>query len=159
MSKIWIPIVFQISAFLVGIVEVIIPSFGILTIIALALFGYSWYYIIQELPQLAVWIFLLADVIIVPLFIFTAFSILKISPLAHSKRLKHGTGLNKSSEPGREIIGMKGLVESQLKPTGKALIGNKLLEVCSEGEIIKKNTEIRVIDVAGNKIIVEPIKE
>jgi membrane-bound serine protease (ClpP class) len=157
--KIWIPLALQIGALLVGILEVIIPSFGILTVFALALLSYSWYYILTELPQAAVWGFLLADVIIIPIALKFAFSILKASPFTHSRDLGHGTGLDHAAQPEKGLIGKTGIVESQLRPTGKAFIDNRLLEVSSEGEIIEKDTQILIIDVIGNKIIVEPLNE
>ena len=82
---------------------------------------------------------------------------LKVSPLAHGKALTHGTGKTKIEEPDSELVGKTGTVESQLKPVGKAFIGERLLEVCSDGEIIEKGIEIQVIEVTGNKILVEPI--
>ncbi|MFC1584170.1 NfeD family protein [Fibrobacterota bacterium] len=159
MTNIWVPIVLQLGAILVGVAEIIIPSFGMLTVIALGLLGYSWYYIISHLPQAAAWGFFIADAILVPVFIKVAFSMLKASPLAHGKKLDHGTGLENTVLPGKELMGMTGRVDSQLRPAGKALINNRLFEVHSEIGIIEKDTDITVIDVVGNKIIVEPINK
>ncbi|MBF0432665.1 MAG: hypothetical protein HQK83_15380 [Fibrobacteria bacterium] len=157
MNNLWIPIVMQLGALLVGIIEVLIPSMGILTIVALSLLGYSWYYIVQELPSIAAWIFLIADIIIIPITIRLSFSFLRISSLTHSKQLQKGSGLNNMNEPKTDLSGKTGIVDYQLTPTGKALIDNQLYEVCSDGEAIDKGRKIRVVEVIGNKIIVEPI--
>jgi membrane-bound serine protease (ClpP class) len=159
MNSLWLPILLQLSAFAVLVTEFIIPSMGILTVLSLGLFGYSWYAIIQMDSPGAVWGFLMADIILIPILIKYSFSLLKVSPLAHSKGLEHGTGLNKVQEPGSELVGKTGVVESQLKPVGKAFVGNQLLEVSSEGEIIEKDTEICIKEIAGNKIIVESVNK
>ena len=159
MSKIWIPIFFQAGAILVALAEVIIPSLGILTIIALALLGYSWYYIIQELSQAAAWSFLVADIILVPVTIKLALMILRISPLTHGKFLPVGSSLDGMAEPNQDLVGKKGIVESQLRPTGKAQIENQLIEVLCEDTVVEKGAEIKVVEVIGNKIIVEPVSK
>ncbi len=55
--------------------------------------------------------------------------------------------------------GEKGRTVSTLKPVGKALFGDELVEVRSNGVYIGENVQIEVRSVQGTKIIVQPITE
>jgi len=61
----------------------------------------------------------------------------------------HGFDLNHESLEGRE-----GIAHSDLRPAGVALIDGRRADVVTRGEMIDKGTKIRVVDVAGNRIVV-----
>lgn len=50
------------------------------------------------------------------------------------------------------LVGKEGIAQTRLMPSGKALIGNELYNVISDGRMVEKNTEIIVRNVTGNKI-------
>lgn len=50
------------------------------------------------------------------------------------------------------LIGKQGVCQTRLSPSGKALIGNELHNVITDGRMIEKNTEVVVRKVVGNKI-------
>ncbi len=52
----------------------------------------------------------------------------------------------------------RGLTSSSLKPVGKALFEDKEYEVTSLGNFVEEKTEIEIIKIDKNKIIVKPIK-
>lgn len=54
-------------------------------------------------------------------------------------------------------VAMKGLAVSDLKPIGKAEFNNIAYEVASHGHLIESGTEVEIIRLSGNKIIVESI--
>ena len=54
-------------------------------------------------------------------------------------------------------VGQEGLSVSILKPMGKALFFDQEFEVTSQGNYISENLKIRIIQIQGKKIIVEPI--
>lgn len=54
-------------------------------------------------------------------------------------------------------VAMRGLAVSDLKPIGKAEFNNKAYEVVSHGHLIESGTEVEIIRLSGNKIIVESI--
>lgn len=54
-------------------------------------------------------------------------------------------------------IEMRGEAVSDLKPIGKAEFNNKAYEVTSHGHLIESGTEVKIIKISGNKIIVESI--
>ena len=45
-----------------------------------------------------------------------------------------------------------------LVPAGKAQIGNDLIDVISDGRLIERNLPIRVIEVTGNRVVVESVE-
>ena len=54
-------------------------------------------------------------------------------------------------------IGDKGVAVSRLAPMGKAQFNGKYFEVATLGEFVDHTTEIEVIKIDGNKIIVKQI--
>lgn len=54
-------------------------------------------------------------------------------------------------------VGMSGLSVSDLKPIGKAEFDNKAYEVTSHGHLIESESEVKIIKLSGNKIIVEQV--
>lgn len=54
-------------------------------------------------------------------------------------------------------IGMAGMAVSDLKPIGKAEFDNKSYEVTSHGHLIESESEVKILKLTGNKIIVEQI--
>ncbi len=52
-------------------------------------------------------------------------------------------------------VGMPGKATSDIKPIGKAMIGEKIYEVKSESGFIPVGTEIIIIKILNNKIIVK----
>ena len=55
-------------------------------------------------------------------------------------------------------IGARGITVTELRPIGKAVFAHKKLEVSSTGDYIHLETEVEIIQISGNKIIVQPIK-
>ena len=58
------------------------------------------------------------------------------------------------SQPAAVDVGATGVTASALRPSGKAMFGDKYLDVVSDGAYIDHGTAIEVIRVAGNRIIV-----
>jgi len=57
----------------------------------------------------------------------------------------------------RHLLGQRGVTVTQLAPAGKARVGEALVDVLSEGEVVARGTAIRVIEVRGNRVVVEPL--
>jgi len=64
--------------------------------------------------------------------------------------------LSGSGAVGPVPVGSVGLAASALRPSGKAMFGDKYLDVVSDGAYIEHGSQIEVIRVAGNRIIVRP---
>ncbi len=52
----------------------------------------------------------------------------------------------------------EGVAITTLRPSGTANIKGNKVDVVSEGEMILKNTKIKVTDVKGNRIVIKPVK-
>ena len=46
---------------------------------------------------------------------------------------------------------------TRLSPSGKVRLGEDLVDVVSDGELIEADTAIRVIDVEGNRVVVQAV--
>ncbi len=154
MSYAW-PIVLQLLAFAVVFAEVLIPSFGLLALIAFALGAWSWYYIVTELPQGAIIGFAIADMILIPVVIRYGFAYLGKSPVSHQARLEIGSGLEEKSVALSRLVGSTGVTESFLRPSGKVRIEGDLYEAQTTGDFVEKGAEVRVVAVRGSGFIVE----
>lgn len=56
------------------------------------------------------------------------------------------------------VVGDSGKTIGRLAPTGKVRVNGEVVEAQSTGAFIDHNTEIKVLKILSNKIIVEPIK-
>jgi membrane-bound serine protease (ClpP class) len=52
---------------------------------------------------------------------------------------------------------MVGVALSTLRPGGKAQFGNELLDVVTEGDLIEKGSQVRVIGSSGHEAVVEAV--
>ena len=57
------------------------------------------------------------------------------------------------------VVGAEGKAISALRPSGTAMFKDKSIEVHSQGDFIESNTDLRIIAIEENKIIVEQIKK
>ena len=58
---------------------------------------------------------------------------------------------------GPVTVGTTGVTASSLRPTGKAMFGDKYVDVVSDGAYIDHGTKIEVIRLAGHRIIVRSV--
>jgi membrane-bound ClpP family serine protease len=54
-------------------------------------------------------------------------------------------------------IGQKGVALSRLNPIGKGRFGDSTMEVASKGDFIDAESPIEIVNIEGNKIIVQSI--
>lgn len=56
-------------------------------------------------------------------------------------------------------IGDKGIVISMLRPAGKAKFNDTIVDVVTWGDFINTDTEIVIIQIAGNRVTVKPVNQ
>lgn len=61
-----------------------------------------------------------------------------------------------SVEP-RDWVGREGVAVSYLRPAGKAMIGDQLADVVTEGDLIPKDARVKVLRVEGSRVVVTRI--
>jgi membrane-bound ClpP family serine protease len=55
------------------------------------------------------------------------------------------------------LLHQSGTTVTRLNPSGKARIGESLVSVMSDGEMVSEGTPIKVVSVQGNNVIVKTI--
>jgi membrane-bound serine protease (ClpP class) len=55
-------------------------------------------------------------------------------------------------------VGTVGEVVSILRPTGKAKFGDTIVDVVAEAEFLDKGTEVKIIEIRGNRVIVKKVE-
>ncbi|WP_156290718.1 NfeD family protein [Oceanobacillus salinisoli] len=79
--------------------------------------------------------------------------------LALKDPLTSEAGYNSLNEEYEKLLNQSGITITDLRPVGTILIDNKDYSAISNGQWIERNTEIKVIQVDGTKILVEKMKK
>lgn len=158
------------------LLELLIPSFGLLTAGAMACFVISVWSIYDPAHPGYAW----AMGIVAPIFtILVLYFGLKYIPRTSWGR---GLVLRKASDDGqaeaptstevsalspkggtvednlRELVGKTGVAQSYLRPAGVALVEGKRVDVVAEGAMIDAGARIRIIAIEGNRVIVRKVQ-
>jgi membrane-bound serine protease (ClpP class) len=56
-----------------------------------------------------------------------------------------------------DLLGRRGEAVTQLTPAGKARLGDQVVNVVSEGDVIERGRPVEVIDVVGNRVVVREL--
>jgi len=148
------PIILQLLGILVIIAEIILPSGGLLSIVAIGVLGYSLYVVFDTLPTMVAVTFLVADLIMIPVLVVVGLKVLANSPLTLRTQLTKADGVSSQSNQLSTYLNKTGTALSTLRPAGTAIIDGKRVDVVSRGEFIDKDSPLTVIEVTGNQIIV-----
>lgn len=149
------PIALQALAFAVLFAEVLIPSFGVLSVVALGLGAWSWTVILGTLPPGGALAFALADLVLVPLAAWQVFRYLGRSPVSHRTSVGSGSGLEESSRALEVHLGRLASADSPLRPAGKIRLDGEIYEAQTAGEFVETGGTVRLVAVRGAGFIVE----
>ena len=149
-----IPLIFQFAGLLVIVAEVMLPSGGILTIIALGLLGYSIYLVFTGISFDAGVMIVIADLILLPIIAIIGFKMLAKSPLSLQSSLQRSAGVVSYDEKLSELVGKEGVAVTNLRPSGTVKIDNVRVDVVSRGDYIEKGEAVRVLKVEGSRVVV-----
>jgi membrane-bound ClpP family serine protease len=158
MREFFIPVVLQLAGVLVIIAEIFLPSGGLLSLAAAGLFGYSLFIVFHDISTMAGTYFVLADLFIIPALLALGLKILARSPATLRETLSSESGVVSQSPELESFMGREGKSVTDLRPGGTAIIGDKRLDVVSRGEYIEKGSNLIVVEVTGNQIIVRENK-
>ena len=150
-----IPIILQLIGIGIIMAEILIPSGGILALLAIALFGYSLYSVFTSVSASMGYGFILADLIIIPVIVILGFKTLAKSSVTLKKKLSSDLGVSVQEKALQQYIGMEGVAATDLRPSGMAVIAKERLDVVTEGKYLAKDTPLIVVSVTGNQIIVK----
>lgn len=156
-EAVWVPLILQVAGVLVIIAEIIIPSGGILSLVAAGLIGFSLYQSFTAVSMTAGYLFLAADAVILPILVYVGLKLLEKSPVTLRRTLSSKDGVTSQARDLESLIGQRGTAVTDLRPSGKALLEKKKVDVVTRGDYIRKESRIIVTQVTGNQVIVEQI--
>lgn len=154
----------QIAVFLAGIlciiIEMLMPTVGLLAGAGVAAMLYS---VVMTLGGDINAVYAMLVSFAMAVFIFA----LIVKKLPSSKLWNQLTLKDKSNtangyvsaEPREELLGKRGIVVTELRPSGSALIADKLVDVISEGAFLTKGEKIIVVAVNGNRVLVRKVNK
>lgn len=154
----------QIAVFLAGIlciiIEMLMPTVGLLAGAGVAAMLYS---VVMTLGGDINAVYAMLVSFAIAVFIFA----LIVKKLPSSKLWNRLTLKDKSNtangyvsaEPREELLGKRGIVVTELRPLGSALIADKLVDVISEGAFLTKGEKIIVVAVNGNRVLVRKVNK
>ncbi len=140
------------------LVEATIPGFGVAGVSGIILVFISIVLISSSFYQA---VFLLIGTVLG-----AVLAIYILYKLGYGKRFIKSVVLNteQKNEEGyvsgkdyEKYLGMKGIAVTPLRSSGTVLIDGKRIDAVSEAEFIDKDTEVEVIKITGNRIVVKRI--
>lgn len=57
----------------------------------------------------------------------------------------------------QDLLGREGVAVSFLRPAGKAMFGDQLADVVTEGDLLPKDSRVKVIKIEGNRVVVTKV--
>ncbi len=156
MNSDWtIPLIFQLAGVVVLMAEVLLPSGGVLAIIAAGLFVYSIYLAFTAISFDAGVMLIMADIIMLPILAVIGLKALGRSPLALKSSLQKSGGVVSYDEKLSDLVGKEGIAVTNLRPSGTARIENRRIDVVTRGDFIEKGAAVEVAKVEGSRVVVK----
>ena len=157
------PLVWSVLLMLVGcvvlVLEVFIPSGGILAIISAAAFVGSILIAFQQ-SSVTGFAFLLTAAVAVPIVLVAAFHIwpkTKIGKAFLGELPRDEDVL--PDDPHRVLVGRVGIARSKMLPSGAVEIDGQMIDALSQGQAVEPGQYVVVTEVRANRVVVRPAKE
>jgi membrane-bound serine protease (ClpP class) len=64
-------------------------------------------------------------------------------------------GYTSSLGEAKALLGVAGVAETNLRPSGKGRFGDKLVDVVTEGDLIERGKPITIVEVQGSRVVVK----
>lgn len=155
----WVTFLLFLAGIFLLILEIFIPDFGLIGITGVVLLGLGYLSNQNDL-----WGSLLDLGLAIVIAVVTAYILLKkgYTFLPGKSSLILGTALEKNrgystAKDYSLFLGKTGTASTTLRPSGKADIDGQMLDVVSDGAIIREGSRVQVIHVEGIKIIVKEL--
>lgn len=152
------PILLQVLGLVVIVVEIFVPSLGILAVMAAGILFYSLYLVFTTISYTVGIVFLGVDILLIPVILVLGFKALGASSLSLHKRLSSKEGVFSQAPDLVSWKGKKGEAITDLRPSGTVMIEGNRLDAVTDGEYVDAGTPIVVTLVSGNRIVVDKIE-
>ena len=145
---------------LLAIAEVFLPSGGALTILSVASFIAAVVMGFMMGTGEGV-VTLIIVVVLAPVVLYLAVRIWPHTPLAKKLILSGPSAVAKAGDLAKldpdELVGKIGVARTQLRPSGKIVIGDRPIDCVTEGELVDKGEKVRIIAVHGARVVVRRV--
>ena len=158
MSAYVLPVVLQLLGIGVIVVEIFVPSFGLLTVLSAGMLLYSLYLVFTNISVNAGLVFVGVDIFVIPVVLVMAFKALGASSWSLHKTLSRNEGVASQSPDLAAWVGREGVAVTNLRPSGTVMIGDNRLDAVTNGEYVDAGTPVVVTVVSGNRMVVEKIE-
>ncbi len=147
-------LILQLLGSLSIIAEILVPSLGLLSIVAASIYFYSYYYLYQNSPAM-IPVLILLNLFTIPATLVYGVRLLSNSPLA-----LRDSGTVDIKKPLCKI-GDRGEAYTDLHPSGRGRFKGKMYDVLSTGDYISRGTDIEIISQSKRviKVIQLPRKD
>jgi membrane-bound ClpP family serine protease len=149
------PIVLVCLGLVLILLEFLFPSLGALGVAAAIslITGIAWAF--ADDPSTGVNLLIVAT-IGVPAAILLGMKLLPKSPLGRLLINPGATFTNTAAVDSRDqdLLGREGVVEAMLRPAGVVHFDGRRVDVVTRGEAIDAGARVRVIELAGNRVVV-----
>jgi membrane-bound serine protease (ClpP class) len=158
MSAYVLPVVLQLLGIGVIVVEIFVPSFGLLTVLSAGMLLYSLYLVFTTISVNIGLVFVGVDIFVIPVVLVMAFNALGASSWSLHKTLSRHDGVASQSPDLAAWVGQTGVAVTNLRPSGTVMIGDNRLDAVTDGEYVDAGTPVKVTLVSGNRMVVEKIE-
>ncbi|MHC4471473.1 MAG: NfeD family protein [Planctomycetota bacterium] len=155
-----LPIILVLIGFALLVLEVFVPSMGLLTVASL---GFLVGAMVMGFRQSSDFGFALLGVaaVGVPVVLIVSFKVFPKTPLGKHMIL---SGPGRHPKPAtraesRDLVGKEGVSLSSLRPSGIAEIAGRRIDVVTRGELVEPGVRIEVIESRGNRFVVRSVEE
>ena len=174
MDLLTLAIILFVAGVFLGVAEIFIPSAGVLVVLSIGAFIGSIACAFKVSPLWGI-ITVLAAPLIMLVVVIKGFKIFprtfigrrmilarpdepEDAPPAPAPEGDAPASTGPGAEADGELVGQEGVARTDLRPSGSAQIGQRRYNVVSEGDFISPGTKVRVIEVRGNRIVVEAVE-
>jgi membrane-bound serine protease (ClpP class) len=153
-----LPILLVIACLAVLVLEVFLVSFGTLAIIAVTLGAAGIVLAFRESTPFG-WTLVGVLFAGIPGVLWGAFRVLPKLGFARGLYLRKpeltAAERTAAAKPLTHLLGATGEATTPLRPSGSALFGSEPVQVVARGKLLPKGTRVKVVDVTGNRVVVE----
>jgi membrane-bound serine protease (ClpP class) len=161
-SNVMMVIAFMLATAVLLLVDVITPSFGILTGLAIGSFGAGVYFAFT-IHSIAGFLALLGGFILGPLYLYGMVKILPNTAIGRRLFLDKAPKADRDATPEAdrlaELVGKTGVAVTTLRPSGEVKVDGQRVDARAEHAMISKGQRIKVIRSGGTDVVVRPAPE
>ena len=137
-----------------AVAEVFLPG-AVMGIIGFVCAIASIYMAFQRESLVLGWVLVGITVVSVPFLAVLWVKVLnRVFAMKHTQ--KGYTGVQAGLKP---LLGREGVAITHLRPAGMARFDGKKVDVVSEGEMIERDSRIKVVEVEGNRVVVRVVRQ